>query len=244
MSEQKRFLLEISVGSLEVAVAAQRGGADRIELCREQNVGGLTPSSEVMKEARKRLRIPIYVMIRPRAGNFVYSDEEFAAMRESIELAQRLEMDGVVLGILNAERRVDVVRTGELVEMAEQMEVTFHRAIDEAADPLGAVEAIVETGAERILTSGGRATALEGADTIAKMVASARGRVVILPGAGISGANFREVALRTGATEFHSGLGSALPYGSLDYGKFEKEVRRLAEQITRISQSQPMERKN
>ena len=119
MSEQKRCLLEISVGSVEAAVAAQRGGADRIELCREQNVGGLTPSIETMKEARERVRIPIYVMIRPRAGNFVYSDKEFSEMRESIELAQRLEMDGVVLGILNAERRVDVARCGHDVAHGE-----------------------------------------------------------------------------------------------------------------------------
>lgn len=225
-------------------MAAQRGGADRIELCREQNVGGLTPSIETMKEARRRLRIPIFVMIRPRAGDFAYSDQEFAAMRDEILLAQRLQMDGIVLGILTNQRRVDVARTRELVEMAEKMEVTFHRAIDETTDLLGALEQVVETGAERILTSGGKATALEGAETIAKMVARARGRVVILPGAGISGANFQEVARRTSATEFHSGLGSALPYGSSDYGKFEKEVRELAEQIARISKSQPEEGQN
>lgn len=244
MSEQKRCLLEISVGSVEAAVAAQRGGADRIELCREQNVGGLTPSIETMKEARERVRIPIYAMIRPRGGDFVYSDDEFAEMRDEILLAQQLQMDGVVLGILTKQRRVDVARTRELVEMAEKMEVTFHRAIDETTDLLSALEQVVETGAERILTSGGKPTALEGAETIAKMVARARGRVVILPGAGISGANLQEAARRTSATEFHSGLSSALPYGSSDYRKIEKEVRKLAEQIARISQSQPMEEKN
>jgi len=227
MSEAKRYLLEISVGSVEAAMAAERGGADRIELCREQNVGGLTPSTEVMTEARKRLRIPIYAMIRPRAGDFVYSTEEFAAMREEILLAQRLEMDGVVLGILTKERRVDVARTRELVEMAEKMEVTFHRAIDETTDLLAALEQIVETGAERILTSGGKRTALEGAETIAKMVARERGRVVILPGAGIHAGNVRGLAQTVRASEYHAALSSVVADPAQDPEAFEGAVREL-----------------
>lgn len=227
-SEQKKILLEISVGSAEAAAAAERGGADRVELCREQNVGGLTPSSEMMREARKRLRIPIYVMIRPRAGDFVYSEQEFAAMREEIFLAQRLGMDGVVLGILTKDRRVDVARTRELVEMAEKMEVTFHRAIDETADLLGAMEQVVETGAERILTSGGKPTALEGAETIAKMVARAKGRVGILPGAGIHAGNIREVAGRIRAREYHAALSSVVANPLENLTAFEEAVRQLA----------------
>jgi copper homeostasis protein len=228
MNESRRCLLEISVGSVEAAMAAERGGADRIELCREQNVGGLTPSSDVMREARKRLRIPIYAMIRPRAGDFVYSTEEFAAMREEILLAQGLEMDGIVLGILTKERRVDVARTRELVEMAEKMEVTFHRAIDETTDLLAALEAIVETGAERILTSGGKATALEGAETIARMIAKAKGRIGILPGAGIHAGNIREVARKIGATEYHAALSSVVANPVENLAAFEGAVRQLA----------------
>lgn len=212
-------------------MAAERGGADRVELCREQNVGGLTPSSKVMREARKKLRIPIYAMIRPRAGNFVYSTEEFAAMREEILLAQRLEMDGIVLGILTKERRVDVARTRELVEMAEKMEVTFHRAIDETTDLLAALEQIVETGAERILTSGGKATALEGTETIAKMVTRARGRVVILPGAGIHAGNIREVARTIGATEYHAALSTVVAKPVENLERFESAVRALAQTL-------------
>lgn len=227
MSEPKKILLEISVGSVKAAVAAERGGADRIELCREQSVGGLTPTREVMKEVREKARIPIYAMIRPRAGDFVYSEQEFAAMREEIVLAQRLGMDGVVLGILTNERRVDVARTRELVEMAEKMEVTFHRAIDETADLLGAMEQVVETGAERILTSGGKPTALEGAETIAKMAARAKGRVGILPGAGIHAGNIREVARKIGATEYHAALSSVVANAAENLATFEEAVREL-----------------
>lgn len=227
MSEQRRLVLEISVGSVGGAMAAERAGADRIELCIEQAVGGLTPNRELMIETRARVKIPIFAMIRPRAGDFAYSNDEFAAMRESILLAQRLQMDGIVLGVLTPERRVDVPRTSELVEMAETMEVTFHRAIDETNDLLGALDQIIETGAERILTSGGQATALEGADTIAKMVTRARGRVVILPGAGIHAGNIGEVAQRIGAFEYHAALSSVVANATENLAAFEDAVREL-----------------
>lgn len=222
-----KYLLEISVGSVEAAMAAERGGADRIELCREQNVGGLTPSGDVMKEARQRLRIPICAMIRPRAGDFVYSQREFRTMRDEIWRAQRLEMEGVVLGILTKERRVDVARTRELVEMAEKMEVTFHRAIDETGDLLAALEQIVETGAERILTSGGKPVAREGAETIAKMVTRGRGRVVILPGAGIHAGNVRELVQSIRASEYHAALSSVVANPAQNPKAFEDAVREL-----------------
>lgn len=234
MSERKRCLLEISVGSVEAAAAAERGGADRLELCREQNVGGLTPSAQMMKEAREKVRIPIYAMIRPRAGDFVYSEEEFAAMREEILLAQRLAMDGVVLGVLTNERRVDVARTRELVEMAEKLEVTFHRAVDETEDLLGALEQIVETGAERILTSGGKATALEGAETIARMITKAKGRIGILPGAWIHAGNIREVARKIGAAEYHAALSSVVAKPVENLEQFELAVRALAQTLASI----------
>jgi copper homeostasis protein len=232
---KKKYLLEISLETLEGAMAAERGGADRIELCAQLSVGGVTPSAELMLKTRANLRIPIFAMIRPRAGNFVYSDEEFAAMRASIKLAKQLQMDGVVLGILTAEKRVDVDRTRELVEFARGQEVTFHRAIDETADLLAALEDVVQTGATRILTSGGKRTALEGAGVIAEMVSRSRGRVKILPGAGNSAENAAEVLRKTGASEIHSGLSSTMPYGSRDYKRFEVEVRKLAELVASIS---------
>jgi copper homeostasis protein len=232
---RRKYLLEISVESLEGAMAAERGGADRIELCGDLSVGGITPTAELMMGTRANLRIPIFAMIRPRAGNFVYSDEEFAAMRASVHMAYQLQLDSVVLGILTAERRVDVERTRELVKLANGMKVAFHRAIDETADLLLAMEDVVQTGASRILTSGGKRTALEGAVTIAELVSRSRGRVTILPGAGIHAENAAEVLRKTGANEIHSGLSSAMPYGSQDYKKFEAEVRKLAARVASFS---------
>jgi copper homeostasis protein len=228
---KKKCFLEISVESLEGAMAAERGGADRIELCGDLSVGGITPDPGLMLETYAHVQIPISAMIRPRAGNFAYSDEEFAVMRASLRTAYRLQLDGVVLGILKADRRVDVERTRELVQLAKGMKVTFHRAIDETPDLLVALENVVQTGASRIMTSGGKRAALEGAATIAEMVSQSRGRVTILPGAGINAENVAEVLRRTGASEIHSGLSSAMPYGSSDYKTFEAEVRKLSEQI-------------
>ena len=225
-----RYLLEISVESAGAAVAAERGGADRIELCTELAVGGVTPSAELMRAARTAVKVPIFAMIRPRAGDFAYSGEEFAVMRASIELAKRLEMDGVVLGLLTNGNLIDVPRTQELVDLARGMEVTFHRAIDETADLLGAVEDVVATGASRILTSGGQPTALAGAARIADMISRTRERVVILPGAGINVANVAEVARKTGAQEFHSGLSSVIG-ARASTGKFEEEVRKLVKRL-------------
>jgi copper homeostasis protein len=228
-----RYLLEISVESAEAAAAAERGGADRIELCSELALGGLTPSEALMMGTRENVQIPIFAMIRPRAGDFAYSEAEYASMRASIKLAKQLKLDGVVLGIFTPERRVDVRPTRELVELARPMEVTFHRAIDEAADLLEAVEEITETGASRILTSGGKPTALEGAEKIAEMISRARERVVILPGAGINPENVAEIARKTGAPEFHSGLSSVLARGTAGQ-KLEAEVRRLVKELREI----------
>jgi copper homeostasis protein len=205
-----RFVLEISVESVERAVAAARGGADRIELCAQLAAGGVTPGEELLRAARAAVKVPIFAMIRPRAGDFVYSAEEFAEMRASIELAKKLEMDGVVLGVLTSEGRVDVVRTRELVESAKALPVTFHRAFDECADQVAALEDVIHTGATRILTSGGAASAAAGAEMLARLLAAAGERIIILPGAGIHARNVAEVALITKAREFHSGLSSVL----------------------------------
>jgi copper homeostasis protein len=219
-------LLEISVESVEAAVAAERGGADRIELCANPAIGGVTPSLEMMGKTRAGVKVPIFVMIRPRGGDFVYSDDEFAAMRRSIDDAREARMDGLVLGILTPKRNVHVARTHELIEHGDELPVTFHRAIDESVDIRGALEAIIAAGARRILTSGGKVSALAGVSVIAELVARAGERIVILPGAGIHPDNVREVARRTGATEFHSGLSSVLGR-SADVERFETEVRRL-----------------
>lgn len=224
---REKCILEISVETVESAVAAERGGANRIEFCGNLSVGGVTPSVELMRSIRERVSIPIFAMIRPRPGDFVYSAEEFASMKNGIASAKKLGMNGVVLGILDSNHRVNVARTRELVELARPLPTTFHRAFDECGDLLQALEDVIRTGTARILTSGGAFTALEGTTMLASLVGAARKRIIILPGAGINASNISEIAEKTRAMEFHSGLGSAMPYGSRDCRKFEAEVRNL-----------------
>jgi copper homeostasis protein len=231
----RKCLLEISVETLEAALAAERGGADRIELCGDLSRGGVTPGAALLRAVRAQVRIPIFSMIRPRAGDFVCSAAEFAEMKCSIIGAKESGMDGLVLGILTKNQRVDIGRTRELVELAIPLPVTYHRAFDESADLHQALESVIASGANRILTSGGAKSALEGAAVLADLIEAAGERIVIVPGAGISGANILEIAQQTGAREFHSGLSAALPYGSCEYKKFEEEVRKLAKQIAQIS---------
>jgi copper homeostasis protein len=233
----RKCLLEISVETLETALAAERGGADRIELCGDLSLGGVTPGAELVRTVRAQVRIPIFAMIRPRAGDFVYSTAEFTEMKRAIADAQESGMDGVVLGVLTKDHRVDVEPTRELVELAKPLPVTYHRAFDESANLHHALEDVIQSGAKRILTSGGAKSASEGGAVLAELIETARERIVIVPGAGISGANIVQVARQTRAREFHSGLSTALPYGSCEYKKFEEEVRNLSEQIARISQT-------
>jgi copper homeostasis protein len=228
------ILLEISVETVEAALGAVRGGAQRIELCADLSAGGLTPDEGLMQRARELVHVPIFTMIRPRAGDFVYSASEFGRMRADIELAKRAQMDGVVLGILTRGRGVDVERTRELVNLARPLAVTFHRAFDEVADLYTGLEEVIETGAERILTSGGAAGAPDGIETLARLVAAAKERNIVLPGGGINAANALQVAKQTGARELHSGLGSVLTYGQKDYKLFENEVRKLTMQLASI----------
>jgi copper homeostasis protein len=231
----RKCLLEISVETLEGALAAERGGADRIELCGDLSLGGVTPGAGLLRAVRAQVRIPIFSMVRPRAGDFVNSAAEFAEMKRSIIGAKASGMDGVVLGVLTKDHRVNVEQTRELVELAKPLPVTYHRAFDESADLHRALDDVIQSGAKRILTSGGAKSALEGAAVLAKLIEGAGERIVIVPGAGISAANIREIAQRTKAREFHSGLSAALPYGSKNYKKFEEEVRHLARAIERFT---------
>ncbi len=203
-----KVTIEICSFSLESALRAQEAGADRIELCGDAGSGGVTPSAGVVATARERLRIKLMVMIRPRGGNFVYSDAELAAMRRDIEFCKKIGVDGGVFGLLDEHRRVDRKRTAELVELARPMEVTFHRAFDIAEEPMRALEDIIECGCSRLLTSGQKLTAPEGADLIAELVGGSRGRVTVMPGCGVRSGNLAELARITGAVEFHS---AALP---------------------------------
>ena len=223
------YLLEISVETLDAALAAERGGAHRIELCENLTVGGVTPRVELMRATRERTKLPIYAMIRPRGGDFVYSAAEFSTMLHDIEAARKSGMDGVVLGVLRGNRTVDRARTHELLQAAKPLPVTFHRAFDETADVFAALEDVIATGASRLLTSGGEPSAPKGESVLSELVHLAGDRLTILPGGGINPANLERVVQSTGAREFHSGLGTALPYPRNDHTEFEREVRKLAE---------------
>lgn len=204
MNEKK--LLEICVDSVESAVTAASGGADRIELCSDLIEGGITPSSGLLAIVRARVQIGIYVMIRPRGGDFVYSGDELEVMAADIREARRLGADGVVLGALTIDGAVDVESTRRLVEVAAPLPVTFHRAIDVSRDMAQACEAVIESGAHRILTSGGRTTAMQGAERIAQLVRIAGERVSIMAGSGVRASNADELGRLTGAREFHASL--------------------------------------
>jgi len=225
----KLLLLEICVETLATAQAAERGGADRIELCENLAVGGVTASVDLVRAVRGAVRLPIFAMIRPRGGDFVYSEEEFTQMARDLACVKACGVDGLVFGLLHADRRVDVRRTKQLVELASPLPVTFHRAFDEVPDPLAAMEDVVAIGCARILTSGGKPSAEEGSPTISDLVKRAGDRIGILPGGGINAENIERVARRTSAREFHSGLSSAVPYPQSNAAAFEAEVQKVAE---------------
>jgi copper homeostasis protein len=223
----RRYILEISVESVEAALAAERGGADRIELCSNLREGGTTPDAELLRGVRERARGPVFAMIRPRGGDFLYSEGEFAAMRGSIDAARGLGLDGFVLGLLDAEGRVDVGRTRELVEWAAPLPVTFHRAFDACVDLRVGLEDVIRTGATRVLTSGGKATAPEAFPILGELVRSAGERIVVMPGSGLNAGNIGEAVERTGAREFHAGLSSVVTRGAGEMEEFEREVRKM-----------------
>jgi copper homeostasis protein len=195
-------LLEIAAGSLASALAAQEGGADRVELCGSLAEGGVTPSHGVLAVVRERVRLPIYVLIRPRPGDFLYGDDEFEVMRRDIESCVKLGFDGVVIGALDVEGAIDP-RCRELASAAGKLGVTFHRAFDASADMTRSLDAVIAVGCERVLTSGGCVSALAGSDAIANLVRRAAGRIKVMAGGGISASNLAEVARRSHADEFH-----------------------------------------
>jgi copper homeostasis protein len=195
--------LEICVESVAGAMAAQEGGADRVELCANLLEGGTTPSPGSMLLARRNLQIALQVMIRPRGGDFCYSATEFDIMKLDIVAAKNAGANGIVLGILKADGTVDAARTRELVALARPMSVTFHRAFDMARDPYEAMETLIEIGLDRILTSGQESSVIEGLDLISNLVKKAGDRIIIMPGGGINERNFDKIARQSNAKELH-----------------------------------------
>jgi copper homeostasis protein len=187
-------MLEIAVFNIESALLAVSAGADRLELCENPGEGGTTPSYGTLKIVREKVNIPVFPIIRVRGGDFLYSDDEYAVMKKDIELCKQLGFEGVVIGLLHADGSVDAERTKELVDIAYPMEVTFHRAFDRAADPLAAMETIINCGCHRILTSGQVPNAGDGKELIKQLIEQANDRIIIMPGSGVRSSNIKEIA--------------------------------------------------
>ena len=197
--------IEVCCTSVADVVAARDGGAVRVELCSAISAGGVTPSAALVATAvRERGEMAVNVLIRPREGGFVYSDEEVSVMAEDIAAVRMAGADGVVIGVLTPEGEIDIPAMRRMLGQAEGLSVTFHRAFDDCRDPFAALDILVELGIDRVLTSGQSATAVEGAQLLARLVEYAAGRIIIMPGAGVSPANIDMVHMQTGASEFHS----------------------------------------
>jgi len=254
-----QVLVEICVDSVASAIAAERGGAARLELCSSLSEGGLTPSAGLLEITRAAVSLPIHALIRPRAGDFCYDQHDFQTMQSDIAVAKERGASGVVFGILDPDANVDVARTRQLVEFSRPLSVTFHRAFDMAADLFRALEDVCAAGADRLLTSGGQPTAILGQDAIAQLVKRSQGRIVIIPGSGIKPENARSFIAATGTGEIHASLRTPRPspmryqnprisMGSSDidnreYEQFsvrEEDVRRLCRAVENTSENQPI----
>ena len=202
----RKLTFELCAETIEACLAARDGGAHRIELCSGLSEGGLTPSHGLIRSAVERSGLPIHVLVRSRGGDFLYSAAEFDVMRDDILHIKQLGAAGVVLGMLRPDGTVDIVRTRELVELARPMEVTFHRAIDATHSLMTALEDVIATGADRVLTSGGQCDVVAGSSSLAKLVTQAGSRIEVAVGGGLRLQNAASVARLTGAVHFHGSL--------------------------------------
>lgn len=204
-------VLEICADSVESALAAEGGGAHRIELCSNLLEGGVTPSSGLISTVRDRISIELCVMIRPRGGDFCYSADEFEAMEKDVLAAKQLGADAIVFGVLDEDGRIDVPRTRHLVDLARPLKVTFHRAFDMATDLREALEDVIVAGVDRVLSSGGEQTAEAGIATLTKLINAANNRITIIAGAGITKINVRNIIAKTGVREIHASVRAPVP---------------------------------
>jgi len=199
-----KILVEAAVETLAEAVTAEEAGARRIELCADLTQDGLTPAPALIASVTARLRVPVFVIVRPRGGGFGYAEDEFDVMLRDARGAARAGVAGVVTGVLSPDGSVDAPRTRAFVAAAAPLPVTFHRAFDRVADKASALDVLIDAGVARVLTSGGAPTALEGAETIAALVRQARDRIVVLAGGGVRAHNVRDLIALTGVREVHS----------------------------------------
>ncbi|WP_068472214.1 copper homeostasis protein CutC [Saccharicrinis aurantiacus] len=197
------FKLEVSTYNIEGVKAALKLGVDRLELCNNIKEGGTTPSAGFVKAAIETGHPDIFIIVRPRGGDFLYSDSEFEVIKSDIELAKLLGVHGVVSGVLNADGSIDIKRTKELVELARPMKFTFHRAFDMSNDPKKALDDLIEIGVDIVLSSGMEDTAVEGRKTLQQMIQQANNRITVLVGSGVNASNIAQLQKETGATEFH-----------------------------------------
>ena len=232
-------VLEVAANSLASALAAQAGGATRVELCAALELGGLTPSHAQIRLVRERLSIPVHVLVRPRAGGFVYSEEEHETMLADIAHCVASGCDGVVIGALSDGAEVDIARCRELAAAAGPLATTFHRAIDVCSDMPAALEAVISLGIDRVLSSGGEASAVEGAAMLRRLAVQAGDRIVLMAGAGITSDNIAMLADTTGVSEFHASAKRTRPSSACSsrahsLGMGGGEVRSDPEEIRRL----------
>lgn len=236
--------LEICADSVDSAIAAQRGGAHRIELCSNLLEGGVTPSAGLISSVRHKVDIDLYVMIRPRGGDFFYTPAEFEIMKQDVLIAKQAGVDGIVAGILREDGEIDVSRSRCLVEMAGQLKATFHRAFDMSRDLTQSLKDVIETGAHRLLTSGGEQKVEDGIDAIANLVRAADGRISVMAGSGITPANVHSIIKATGVREIHASVRGHVPspmlyrnekisMGGLKSREYERSVV-LEEEVRRL----------
>jgi copper homeostasis protein len=202
------FIIEIATTDFETTKSAVKGGADRIELCANLDEGGTTPSYGTILQCREAFDVLLYPIVRPRGGDFLYTDDEFEIILHEVKLCKQMGCDGIVIGALDTSGRIDIKRTSALTEIAYPMGVTFHRAFDRCLDPFEAMEQLIEIGCERILTSGQQPSVNDGIELIIELNKLAAGRIIIMPGSGVRKDNIRSLAEKTGCTEFHSSLRS------------------------------------
>ncbi|AMM53037.1 hypothetical protein TH61_17260 [Rufibacter sp. DG15C] len=207
------YSLEICIDSVASAVAAEQGGAQRVELCDYLAGGGTTPSAGMISLVRESISIPLHVLIRPRRGDFLYSKEEMEVMKRDIQLCRELGVDGVVLGALTKDGDIDVAGTQELIDCARPLSITFHRAFDLTRNPLEALDQILSLHIDRLLTSGQQETALQGASLIQKLQERAGGDMIIMPGSGINPTNVQAIITQTGVREVHASVRSRVEGG-------------------------------